>query len=118
MAWFLNINGEFSIRTTYKALCENDISARSRLNKEVWDLLAHQKIKVFMWLIINNALLTNYARFKRGMSNVDNCALCGIYLESTLYVLHDCKKAKDLWKNVGHSLIKRTFFHCMMNGIG
>ena len=30
--------------------------------------------------------------------------------ETTLHILHDCAIAKDLWKSIGQSVIKTSFF--------
>ena len=44
------------------------------------------------------------------MRNQDTCPVCADALETMLHILHDCEIAKDLWKSVGDSVIKTTFF--------
>ena len=45
--------------------------------KVVWKLNAPQRLKTFMWLVTNEALLTNNERLKRNMVASDTCGLCG-----------------------------------------
>ena len=71
---------------------------------------APQRVKSFMWLVINDALLTNCARLKRNMTANDTCAICGSISETMLHTLRDCSKAKEMWKSIDHSFIKDSFF--------
>ena len=69
-----------------------------------------------MWLVINQALLTNNSRFRRGLAVNNLCSVCGIYLETMLHALRDCFKGKETWLSVGHSFIKNSFFqHPLQN---
>ena len=76
----------------------------------MWKIRAPQKLKIFLWLVVNEAHLTNVSRMKKGLSAIDLCPICGIYSETTLHVPRDCEIAKDMWKSIGNSLIKNSFF--------
>ena len=61
-----------------------------------------------MWIVTNDALLTNFARVRRGM---DKCVvLCGTLPETMLYVLCDYVMAKDSWISVGNSVLNKKKF--------
>ena len=63
-----------------------------------------------MWLAMNEALLTNHARFRIGSAINDLCLICGVYPEITLHILKYCVKAEEMWSSVGYSFIKTLFF--------
>ena len=76
----------------------------------MWKIRTPQRLKIFLWLVVNDALLTNVSRMKKGLSGSNVCPICGIYSETALHVLRDCEIAKDMWKTVGNSLIKEFVF--------
>ena len=61
VAWFLNIDGKFSLKIAYTSLVEGNSKSRNRLFNVIWKAKAPQSLKAFMWLAANDALLTNYA---------------------------------------------------------
>ena len=66
---------------------------------------------MFMWLVINDALLTNHARMKRGMAHSDLCALCNQHCETVLHILRDFNLGRNLWTSIDNSLANDSFFH-------
>ena len=60
-----------------------------------------------MWIVTNDALLTNCARVRRGMALNDTYVLCGTLPETTLHVLCDYVMAKDSWISVGNSVLNK-----------
>ena len=62
-----------------------------------------------MWIIINDALLTNYAHVRRGLVANDTCVLSGISSETMLHTLRDYSKVKEMRKNIGNSFIKDSY---------
>ena len=63
-----------------------------------------------MWLAASDALFTDCVWLKRGLDVNDSYVLCGVAAETTLHALCDCPKAKELWKSIGISFIKDSFF--------
>ena len=93
IAWFSILEGTFSLKIVFKIWTDNDALIRYRLFRVMWKLNAAQRIKTFLWLVLNEALLTNRARFKKGLASNDLCALYGVKSESLLYALRHCEKA-------------------------
>lgn len=69
-----------------------------------------QRLKAFIWLVMNDALRTNHARLNKSLSTYDLCVICGTSAETMLHTLHDCLVARELWKSVGNRFIKDSFF--------
>ena len=76
----------------------------------IWKAKAPQRLKAFMWLAANDALLPNCAWLKRGLAINDSSVLCGVATEITLHALRGCPKAKELWKSIEISFIEDSFF--------
>ena len=76
---------------------EIEAISSSRLFKFIWKVRATQRLKGFMWLVMNEALLINNARFRRALIASNTCCIYGIYSKTTLHILRDCDKAKELW---------------------
>ncbi|KAH1046922.1 hypothetical protein J1N35_037706 [Gossypium stocksii] len=56
-----------------------------------------QRVKVFLWLVFKQCLLTNEEIAKRGLGSDISCGACGHTCESVIHVLRDCTRAKEIW---------------------
>ena len=65
VAWFPNVSGEFTQKSAYKSIVERDGFAQARVYKEIWRISSPQRLKVFIWVVVNDTLLTYYTRFRR-----------------------------------------------------
>ena len=110
LAWFPIVNGNFTLKSAHNSWTDDDIMIRNNLYKNMWKVKTTQRIKAFMWLVMNDALLTNHACFRRGLVTNDLCALCSAFPKTTLHTLCDCVIAKELWKSVGNSLLRINFY--------
>ena len=110
VAWFPIVSGDFNLKSAYSVQFDRDSSSQSQLFKELWKIKSPQRLKMSMWVVVNNALLTNHARVRRVLSLGDTCILCGRASETTLHALRNCIYAKELWKSIGHSFITNSFF--------
>ena len=63
-----------------------------------------------MWVVPNDALLTNHACLRKGLATQDNCYLCGNVSETKLHALWYCPITQELWTSVGNSFISASFF--------
>ena len=94
VAWFPTILGVFTQKSTYNSLVERYVSSQARIYKEIWRIKAFQWLKTFLWVAVNDALLTNHAWLGRGLATYDTCPICEGALEAMFYVLWDCEVAK------------------------
>lgn len=94
--WPCEKNGKFSVNSQYKALCEGESEDR---NKRLRKAKIPLKIKIFMWLIKMNAILTrdNFAR-KRWKGD-KSCSFCA-NPESIEHLFFGCVMSKYCWSLV------------------
>ncbi|KAK9104233.1 hypothetical protein Scep_021077 [Stephania cephalantha] len=59
-----------------------------------------EKVKSFILLVLQGALLTNERRMQRKMTDTDECGLCGNDNETLEHALRDCVLANLVWKGV------------------
>ena len=71
-----------------------ETTTRAEAYRLMWKIKALHRLKTFMWLVMNDAFLTNYSHFKRGMVANDLCIFCGIYSKTMFHALHDCEILK------------------------
>jgi hypothetical protein len=61
------------------------------------------KIKVFLWLVLRNKILTKDNLKKRNWQGSDGCVFCGL-LESINHLFFDCLVARYVWRVIQVSL--------------
>ena len=69
VAWSLTTSGEFSIKTADSICCDIGKSGNRKLFRAIWQLEAPQRLRSFLRLAANNALLTD--------TNRAGCVSCG-----------------------------------------
>lgn len=76
IAWLHNSSGIFSVWIAYNCYKLKSTNNQRKIFAKIWKLEAPQRIRMFMWLVINNSLLTNHARMRKGMAHSNLCAIC------------------------------------------
>ncbi|PKI45344.1 hypothetical protein CRG98_034262 [Punica granatum] len=103
----LSSPGDYSVSSAYKLLTlASGLSYQSRLWKTIWLWEGPQLIRLFLWRVAGESLLTNEARFKRHLSPSLDCSGCNLGTESTLHALRDYALSKPIWS--GTQAILRT----------
>jgi len=104
--WFIILSkssentGIFSVKSTYAHLCMNELGAQCNL---IWKLKLPLKIKIWLWLIEHNALLTKDNLAKRKWSGDMHCRFCN-ESESIDHLFFECNTAKYIWSLVAFVL--------------
>jgi hypothetical protein len=62
VSWKLENRGKFSVKSTYNALTSSDGGPAHR---DIWKGKIPAKIKIFLWLVANDAILTKDNMIKR-----------------------------------------------------
>ncbi|KAK5802198.1 hypothetical protein PVK06_029782 [Gossypium arboreum] len=57
-----------------------------------------KRVRHFLWLVLNEHLLTNVEQCRRGLVRDPSCALCGNVEESTIHIFRDCVNAREVQK--------------------
>jgi hypothetical protein len=95
-SWKLESRGNFSVKSTYNALTCSDGGSSF---KEIWKGKIPAKIKIFMWLVANNAILTKDNMIKRNWKGDPSCYFCQ-QPETVTHLLFKCPVAKVVWATI------------------
>ncbi|KAL9816790.1 putative reverse transcriptase domain, ribonuclease H domain, ribonuclease H-like superfamily [Arabidopsis thaliana] len=112
MAWGETVDGEFSVRSAH-ALVTRDLSPRpnvSSLFNRIWGVVATERAKMFLWLVGNQALMTDAERFRRHLCISEVCQVCKGGSETILHMLRDCPAMAGLWDRIIPRQRRRLFF--------
>jgi hypothetical protein len=91
--WNLHQNREFSVHSMYLALISNGLIIRNTL---IWKLKIPLKIKIFMWYIYKEVVLTKDNLAKRKWNEGKQCCFCHDN-ETIMHLFFECHYAKFMW---------------------
>jgi len=91
--WKFEKSGKFSVKSLYNALTSDDSGP---FHKNIWKGKVPQNIKIFIWLLTNNAILTKDNHLKRKWSGSPSCAFCN-QDENANHLFFTCPVAKVVW---------------------
>ena len=74
IAWRWNTSGSFTVRSIYQIL--NFRGVNDNKFAVVWELPIPPKIRIFVWLLLNNRILTKKNLSKRGRPGNLTCHFC------------------------------------------
>lgn len=66
----------------------------------IWKLQVQQRVRVFLWVLAHEKILTNLERATRRMTSSALCVRCREEEESALHAVRDCKMAKEVWERL------------------
>lgn len=92
--------GVFSIAGMYKNLLAPNVQRKLESDSFTQNVLAPQRVCIFLWLFSREKTLTNEERTRRGMSNYLFWERCSLSVESAIHVVRDCESAQVVWKLV------------------
>ena len=96
-SWLFSTNGTLIIKSAYKVATKEENYAHSNtILGNIWKSSIHDRLKMLLWRIALNILLTKsfIALFA---SNLDtNCPLYGIHVETPLHLFWQCPLARAL----------------------
>jgi hypothetical protein len=91
--WKLHQHGKYSVHSLYLALISNGMIER---NKMLWRLKVPLKIKIFMWYMKKEVVLTKDNLARRNWTGSKQCSFC-LRDESIQHLFYDCYYARFLW---------------------
>lgn len=97
ISWGLNQNGKFSTKSVYKWL-EKPLSGCHY--KWIWKAKIPLKIKIFLWQLSQDAVLTRQVMRKRKWPGNPTCSFCN-EVETSQHLFFMCPVAKIVWRSVG-----------------
>lgn len=78
---------------------------------QVWKNYLPPRIKLFLWLVKRQRLLTNSEQLRRCLTDDSSYHVCGGIEKTILHMLCDCSFAKKVWMNLLSSNNMRMFFN-------
>lgn len=100
--WDHGGSGSYTVRDGYAWL--RDRNQPPMLNKEwnwLWKIPVPEKIRIFLWLVLHQALPVNAYRFKCHLTSTESCSRCSDAREDCLHCLRDCPYSRELWAKLG-----------------
>ncbi|MBA0868069.1 hypothetical protein Goshw_008362 [Gossypium schwendimanii] len=77
-------------------------------NDELWKIPRKfqkpQRIRLFIWMVLKDPLLTNVKHTRRGLGDNSACGICDHNFEDFLHVIRDCSMTKAIWAQVPWSI--------------
>lgn len=72
--------------------------------------MAPERVKLFLWLVSNQAIMTNAERHRRHICGTNLCPVCKNGEETILHVLRDCPAMAGIWERIVPTNHVRAFF--------
>lgn len=94
--WKWSVAGNFLTSKTYKHFLKATAVGVPCTALKVWKAGIPQHVRMFIWLLLRDCLLTNEIRAKRGMCDVPSCDLCGEVVETALHAIRDYASARPI----------------------
>ena len=119
LCWKLTRSGEFTVKSMYIDVINSSVIPSS---KHVWKVKVPLKIKVFMWFVHKQVILTKDNLVKRNWTGSSRCSFCDRD-ETIKHLFFDCLLARVLWHavqiafNITHPNSVSTLFGTWLVGI-
>lgn len=72
-----SLDERFTVKSAY--LLTRNYSPRQGMRKffgRVWTVVAPERVRVFLWLVVNQAIMMNMERFRRHLCDSNICQVC------------------------------------------
>ncbi|CAA7030525.1 unnamed protein product [Microthlaspi erraticum] len=111
-SWGYTQDGEFSVKSAYDFLTAD---GRPRQNSHgmfmrAWQATVPERIRVFLWLVMNQAIMTNAERARSHLCDTSLCQVCKCGEKSIIHILRDCPAMEGIWRRIVPIRKRREFF--------
>ena len=96
--WRASNSDRFTIKSALAFIRQDAPVGDISFWKDVWRINAPQRVRVFASLALNEKVMTNLHRFRKGLTNNPYCYICDQAHESVQHVLSDCPEANITWQ--------------------
>ncbi|KAJ4732774.1 RNA-directed DNA polymerase (reverse transcriptase)-related family protein [Rhynchospora pubera] len=99
LSWRWTSHGRFSAASAYAML--KYAGQTSVYHRHLWKIKAPPKVRVFLWLLIRDKLLTQHNLQKRGWPSIHSCVLCTHHAEeTTMHLFSECPFVFNTWQAI------------------
>jgi len=112
VSWGPSQDGRFSVKSAASFLQWNH-SPRPNVESlfgKIWKCVVPERIRVFMWLIVSQVIMTNSERFRRHLCDSNACQVCICGEETIFHVLRDCPAMSGIWNSLVARNNRAQFF--------
>ncbi|KAK8298923.1 hypothetical protein V6Z12_D05G288400 [Gossypium hirsutum] len=100
IAWKGAKDGVLTVSEAYARRMESTWDYKDPVWQQIWTLKCPQRVRIFLWLVCKEKLLTNAERKQRTLTKDKLCQICHAPHESILHILRDCKAIISVWKRL------------------
>lgn len=109
--WRPTTSRPFTIKSVYNISNNSQWNPQNNKWSLAWSFLGPQRIRTLLWLVLNNALLTNSQRFHMHINSDPWCPSCCGTMETWGHILRDCFQAKAIWTDLLPSTLSDSFWN-------
>ena len=101
LAWSGSHDGLFSIKSAYNHITFGLDLPADPLFCLIWRWKGIERVKVFLWQVVMDAIPTKFLHFSRHVLDDPICSRCNSNLhETSIHVLRDCDVAGAFWSHL------------------
>ncbi|KAG7571880.1 Ribonuclease H-like superfamily [Arabidopsis suecica] len=112
LSWGECSDGSFTVKSAY-SLLSRDMAPKQNMGSfflRIWRVVAHERVRVFLWLVVNQVLMTNVERQRRHLGDSGLCTVCKSGDETILHILRDCPAMSGVWIRLLPPQRRQAFF--------
>jgi hypothetical protein len=99
LSWRWTPDGLYSCSSTYKFMHNGGV--QSAYNQSVWKFRVPMKVRIFLWLLFRNQILTQEVLVKRGCTADEGCSYCNNNeIETRQHLFWECTYANSFWRGL------------------
>lgn len=95
-------DGLFSVKSAYAFLTRDRVPRPNMeaLYNRVWRLVAPERVRVFLWLVSHQVIMTNMERKRRHLSDNGVCSLCKMEMKLSSMCFEIARQQQDYGRKV------------------
>ena len=116
LIWPMLSDGEYTVKSAYQLLSmfqrqkqasSSDMEVGKSLWNGIWKLWVLNKVRLFLWRVVQNSLPTKLNLYKRQVVSDGCCDVCRTCLEDNTHALCYCDVVRAVWQtNVRFNFIR------------
>ncbi|KAL9830901.1 putative transcription factor interactor and regulator CCHC(Zn) family [Arabidopsis thaliana] len=112
LSWGGDPARKFTVQSAYALFTRNPAPRQQvgELFNRLWRTVVLERVKLFMWLAMNQVLMTNVERHRRHLCDSNICPVCKSGQETILHILRDCPAMAGIWQRIFPMRQRRSFF--------